>query len=189
MVFGKDGKHIFAGTLAGTALLLFYFAILSIANSPAHAITQFFDLWFWVLALAAGFGTQVGLYSFIRTTMKERALKGATAQVVAAGGVSTGSMVACCAHHLTDLLPIIGLSGAAIFLTQYQLFFILTGIFSNTVGITMMLGIIQQHQLAENCTILKNFMQFDMKKTKNLAIALSVFVLGVVFWLTVNRIV
>ena len=184
----KISRHVLIGAIAGLVLLVFYFAVLSVANSPAHAFTQFFEMWHWVLALSFGFGVQAGLYSFIRSGLKAKAMSGATAKVAASGGVSTGSMVACCAHHAADVLPIIGLSGAAIFLSQYQLFFILAGVLSNIVGALMLLAIIQKHRLAENTVVLKNFMAFDLKKAKNLAAGISVFVLGAVFWLTANKI-
>ncbi len=48
-------------------------------------------------------------------------------------------MAACCAHHLADVLPLLGLSGVAIFLVRYQLFFIIAGVLSNVVGITITL--------------------------------------------------
>ena len=58
-------------------------------------------------------------------------------------------MAACCAHHLADVLPLLGLSGVAIFLVRYQLFFIVVGVLSNIVGITIMLETIQRHGLSD----------------------------------------
>src|SRR3989338_4747254 len=124
------------GFIGGLFLLSIYFLILSIANSFEHAIQQFAKMWYWVFLLAIGFGTQIGLYSLIRQSMKQQ-LKGTTTEVAASGGVSTGSMIACCAHHLTDVLPIMGLSAAAIFLNKYQTLFIIIGVLSNLVGINM----------------------------------------------------
>jgi hypothetical protein len=46
-------------------------------------------------------------------------------------------MVACCAHHLADLLPFLGASGAAAFLYDYRLAFVLVGVGVNAVGITI----------------------------------------------------
>jgi hypothetical protein len=56
-------------------------------------------------------------------------------------------MVACCAHHLTDVLPLIGLAGAAVFLTAYQSIFLLLGLLSNVVGIVYLLGVLRRHGL------------------------------------------
>ncbi len=186
MFFGKQAKHVLLGAGAGIELLLFYFAILSIANSPAHAVTQFFEMWHFVLALAAGFGVQVGLYSFIRAELKAKAMAGATAEVAASGGVSAGSMVACCAHHLAEVLPLIGLSGAALFLSEYQLFFILTGVFSNIIGITMMLKTIQKHRLYPQNGRMEKIFFIDIGKARNILVATAFLALGIVFWLTTN---
>jgi hypothetical protein len=48
-------------------------------------------------------------------------------------------MVACCIHHVTDVLPVLGLSAAATFLTRYQRPFMLVGLVMNIVGILVML--------------------------------------------------
>ena len=47
------------------------------------------------------------------------------------GGTSVTAMVACCLHHVTDVLPILGLSAAATFLTRYQRPFMLIGLGMN----------------------------------------------------------
>jgi hypothetical protein len=69
--------------------------------------------------------------------------------ITATGGISTTAMAACCVHHLSDVLPIIGLTGAALFFSDYQKIFLLLGVLSNAVGITLMLHIIQRHGLME----------------------------------------
>jgi presenilin-like A22 family membrane protease len=56
-------------------------------------------------------------------------------------------MVACCAHHLTDVLPLVGLAGAAFFLAAYQWLFLLLGVLSNLVGLVFMLGQLRKHRL------------------------------------------
>lgn len=44
-------------------------------------------------------------------------------------------MVACCAHHIANLAPIIGLSGAALSLTTYRTPIMLFGIVINAWGV------------------------------------------------------
>lgn len=141
-------KSVLWGVTGGVLLLAVYFLIVSFANSFQHAVDEFVQLWYWIAPLTVGFGLQVGLYAHVRQTiqLKEQA-RGAKSAVAAGGGLSTLSMIACCAHHLTDFLPILGLSAAAIFLTSYQLVFILVGILSNVVGTTYMLSIIARHRL------------------------------------------
>jgi hypothetical protein len=51
-------------------------------------------------------------------------------------------MVACCAHHVADVLPILGLTAAAAFLAQYRLAFMLIGLGTTMIGIAFMLTII-----------------------------------------------
>ena len=46
-------------------------------------------------------------------------------------------MLACCAHHLVDLLPLVGLSAAAVFLDAYKTPLFLVGIGMNLVGIVV----------------------------------------------------
>jgi len=47
-------------------------------------------------------------------------------------------MVACCAHHLADVLPFLGLAGVSIFLVRYQIPILLLSLAINIIGIAMM---------------------------------------------------
>ena len=62
---------------------------------------------------------------------------------VALAGTGTAtssiSMVACCAHHLADVLPIVGLSGLAVFLVEFRTPLVLFGLATNALGIVVML--------------------------------------------------
>ncbi|MBI2498795.1 hypothetical protein HYV88_00975 [Candidatus Woesearchaeota archaeon] len=147
-------KYYIFGTLGFLILISFYFLILSIFNSYSHAIEQFKEMWYWVLLLSLGFGTQIGLYFY----MKELSIANTTSMASTAGSsaVSGTSMVACCAHHLSDILPFLGLTGLAIFLNKYQLFFVLLGVFSSALGIIYMLNIIKKHHFKQ---IKNNFMK------------------------------
>ena len=60
-------KPIIYGIISGIILLAVYFAILSLANSADHAISQFFSMWYFILALAIGFGIQVSLFTYVRS--------------------------------------------------------------------------------------------------------------------------
>jgi tellurite resistance protein TehA-like permease len=51
-------------------------------------------------------------------------------------------MLACCAHHVADVLPILGLTAAATFLSRYRPLFIWVGLGTTLVGILVMLIII-----------------------------------------------
>lgn len=145
---GAMKRHILTGVGAAVLLIIIYLGIITWAEGLAHSLEQTARLWYWVLALAVGFGIQVGLFSFVRQGLRERRAS-ATASVAASGGISAGSMAACCAHHLTDILPILGLSGLSAFFASYQTLFIVIGVLSNIVGITIMLEVIQRHGLSQ----------------------------------------
>ncbi len=158
----EDKKPIVIGFFSGLLLLIVYFGILTIANSFSHAVEQFIGMWYWILGLVIGFGVQVSLYYYIRNSMHSKIA--ASTEIAAAGGISTGSMVACCLHHLTDVLPLIGLSAAAVVLTEYQTLFMVLGILSNFVGITFMLRVAQEHKLFHiKRGFIKKLFKYDMK--------------------------
>lgn len=66
------------------------------------------------------------------------------ATVALGGGTGAGSMVLCCAHHIADVLPLMGLSAAALFLSKYQILFFSVGIISNLGGIVYMIHILKK---------------------------------------------
>jgi hypothetical protein len=51
-------------------------------------------------------------------------------------------MLACCAHHVTDALPVLGLSGVAIFLGDYRVPLMGLGIAVNAAGVLFMLRLV-----------------------------------------------
>ena len=68
-------------------------------------------------------------------------------------------------HHLTDILPILGISAASLFLVKYQSFFLAIGVASNLIGVTIMLRLIQKLELYEpDHGILGRLLKFDMNR-------------------------
>jgi hypothetical protein len=121
------------GPLAALALLGLYLGLITLAQGWDHALEQFeIDRWF-VLALAAGFGTQVGLFTYSRAL--HAGMAGGGVGMAASTGTSTAAMLACCAHHVSDVLPILGVSGAAVFLGAYKTPLLWVGLVMNLVGI------------------------------------------------------
>ncbi|MGQ9629077.1 MAG: hypothetical protein ACUVXI_02025 [bacterium] len=178
----RNNKPIIFGVGGAMGLLIIYFGVLTLVNSFGHALEQLSGMWYWILILVIGFGVQLGLYSYIRFNIRKKVV-GTTAEVATTGGISTGSMIACCAHHVADVLPMIGLSAAAIFLSKYQMPFILLGIFSNLVGIAMMLNIIQKHGLYPPKSALKTLFNYNMKAVRNVTVLLSIVVVPLSFLL------
>ena len=139
-------KEIIAGILGSLGLLLFYFIVMSVSSgSWASTISQFQDLRYWMILLSAGFGIQIGLYVKLKVKSEKLKVTNSGKAMAATSGTTSGvSMIACCAHHLSEVLPIIGLSGAAVFLTRYQTPLIVLGIIMNGFGIFYMLRQIQK---------------------------------------------
>ncbi len=140
----------FAGTIAALAMVGVYLGILTVLQSPAHAVEQLATDGLWVGLVALGFGTQIGMYTHLRTVVRTAKAAGATAMTGAGTGTSTLGMLACCAHHLTDLAPLIaltgasGLSGAIGFLTEWKYAFIGLGLAMNISGIVVTVRTLQK---------------------------------------------
>lgn len=134
---------ILAGVAGAVGLVFFYVLLVALlSGSWRHPFDELWELKYWIGALILGFGTQIGLFYHIRNVMH---VKGHGGKAAAAGtGTSTVAMVACCAHHLTDVLPIIGLAGVSLFLSEYKIAFIAFGIISNAAGIVIMLRILRR---------------------------------------------
>lgn len=135
---------IAAGVLGSSGLAFLYFAIVSLAESPDHALELFWsDRWI-VLPIILGFGVQAALYTILkkRLFLPVSSTGPSTALTGASGGLSTTAMVACCAHHVTDVLPILGLTAAATFLAEYRIAFMLLGLGATLLGIFVMLMIL-----------------------------------------------
>ncbi len=164
-------KHVLVGTGAALALLSIYLGVVTLTQGFKHSLEQAASLWPWISLLTTGFGIQVALFSYIRDSTRARKLA-ATASVTASGGVSTGSMLACCAHHLSDVLPLMGIAGLAGFMARYQTVFLLTGILSNAVGITIMLESIQSMSLSGSNLFRRWDMKYVKKWVTGLALAL-----------------
>lgn len=133
-----------AGLIGMVFLTALYLGIVSLAESPQHAIDLFWEDRWEVLPILISFGIQVALYTILRKRLFiPVASTGPSGVLTGAGGTtSTVAMVACCAHHVTDVLPILGLTAAATFLAQYQTPFMIVGLAINLAGIIVMLAIL-----------------------------------------------
>ncbi len=135
--------------IGSTFIASFYIGVLTWAQGWDYAVSQFSrDRWY-VMPIIVGFGIQAVLYAILRlrlfipgtSTGHSGALMGAS------GSTSATAMIACCIHHVTDVLPILGLSAAASFLTRYQRPFMLIGLGMNLIGIIVMIVVLyREHQ-------------------------------------------
>lgn len=137
-------RRIFLPLGAGLAGSLFltglYFGLVSWAESPQHAVQYFWqDRWI-VFPIILGFGVQIALYVILKVRLFVPAASVGPSGIMtgASGATSTIAMAACCAHHVSDVLPILGLTAAATFLAQYRIAFMLVGLGTTAAGILMM---------------------------------------------------
>lgn len=120
-------RSIRAGTLGMAALAAVYVAVVRGASgSWAHLADQISQDWYYLVLILGGFGVQVAALSELRR--RHRLDHGTAAAGGAGAGVSTAGMIACCAHHLADLAPLVGATGAAVVLTDYRVPFMVVGI-------------------------------------------------------------
>ena len=125
------------GFVAGLSLLGVYFLILDLVSGWEFTKIQFKGNWYWIIGLATGFGIQIGIFTYLRALYRAK-VSGKI--VVASGTTSTIAMISCCAHYLINILPIIGISGLAVFLGQYQTELFIVGATSNLAGISYLLS-------------------------------------------------
>jgi hypothetical protein len=131
--------------LAGAGLLTaLYFGIVSWAESVQHAADLFWQDRFIVIPIILGFGAQAALYTILKKRLfVPVSASGPSGKLMGTGGTtSTLAMAACCAHHVTDVLPILGLTAAAAFLAEYRVAFMLVGLSTTLLGIGVMLVIL-----------------------------------------------
>lgn len=135
---------LLAGLGGSTLLTALYLGIVSITEAPEYALRLFWDDKWIVLPIILGFGVQVALYTILKKRLfVPVAHTGPSAALTgASGATSTVAMVACCLHHVTDVLPILGLTAATTFLARYRIPFMLVGLGMTLTGIAVMLVIL-----------------------------------------------
>ncbi|MBI4759722.1 MAG: hypothetical protein ACOYYF_15200 [Chloroflexota bacterium] len=134
--------------LGSTLIAGIYFSILTWAQGWEYAASQFSLNRWYVLPIWVAFGVQAALYSILRFRLfiPTTSTGPAGAVMGTSGGTSVTAMVACCLHHVTDVLPILGLSAAATFLTRYQRPFMLIGLGMEIIGIILMLIVLYRER-------------------------------------------
>ena len=122
-----------SGAGAFVLLLAVYFGVVSLISGVDFAFEQFAKFWYFIVPLALGFGIQVGLYTYLKNLVGQH---GASGKVVAVSGTtSTAAMVSCCAHYLTNILPILGVTGILAVVAEYQVELFWLGLAFNAAGI------------------------------------------------------
>lgn len=127
-----------SGLIASMLLLAVYFAVLTLLSGWTFAGTQFAEFWPFVVALAAGFGAQIGLYVRLRSVVRHG--DGPGAMVAVSGGTSAAAMMSCCTHYLANVIPILGATGTLAVVAQYQTEFFWLGLALNAAGVVYVGG-------------------------------------------------
>jgi Cu+-exporting ATPase len=126
-------KAVVAGLLAFGLLLGVYFGVLTLVSGWEFTLGQFAAFWHFTVALAVGFGVQVGLYTYLRRLTRHDDAAGKVAAV--SGGTSTAAMISCCTHYLANALPVLGATGLVALVAQYQVELLWLGLAFNLAGV------------------------------------------------------
>lgn len=132
------------GLTAAALFVFLYLGIVGVASrSFIHALQQLKADALMIGPLTAGLGLQIGLYTYYRQLQRDVQRARPALAITAAGtGTSTVTMIACCADHVSDVLPLVGLTAAAAFLTEFRTQFIAVGIVSNLIGVVVVLRLV-----------------------------------------------
>lgn len=128
-------KILLKGAGAVIALLSVYFAVVSVISGFSFALSQFYSYWYFLISLALGFGVQIGLYSYLKQLVRNSSMNMPGKTVAVTGTTSTLAMISCCAHYLTNILPILGIAGTLAIIAQYQVEIFWIGLAFNIFGI------------------------------------------------------
>jgi hypothetical protein len=166
-------RRIVHGLVSLLSMLFIYFGIGGLASGIEHTLHQFGIYWKYILAISSGFGVQTFLYTHIKSF--NISCKG---HLAVSGSFSTGSMVACCLHHVTDLLPIVGGAAGFLLLAYYIEPLLLVGVLSSWTGVVFMISTIQKNMLYGENEILKViFGTLNFERMRYAALALSTLIL------------
>lgn len=130
-----EPRSIRSGAVASAGMLAFYATVIVVASGWSHFADQLRTDWYFVALIVTGFGVQVALMVELRRRHRLHAPE-ATATGTGASASAVG-MLACCAHHLAEIAPIVGATGALAFLANYRIAFMVGGIVLNAIGIAV----------------------------------------------------
>jgi Co/Zn/Cd efflux system component len=126
------------GASIGILVVLFNISIASLAEGSIEKGYEVFltnGIFVYLIPLAVS--VQMGLFRYHRNITTITTGNGAGTEKMGMAGSATSSltMVACCLHHVSDLLPSIGLIlAASSFLIRYKDTIIIIGLLANVAG-------------------------------------------------------
>ncbi len=123
------------GASIGILVILFNISIASIAEGSLHEGYQVFlsnGILVYLIPLAVGI--QMGLFRYHRNITSGN-MSDSEKMGIAGSATSSLAMVACCLHHVSDLLPAVGfILATSSFLTEYKDAIIIIGLLANLAG-------------------------------------------------------
>jgi hypothetical protein len=123
------------GVSIGILVILFNISIASLAEGSLEEGYQvFLTNGIFVYLIPAAVGIQMGLFRYHRNITTGN-IAGSEKMGMAGSGTSSVAMVACCLHHVSDLLPAVGfVIATSSFLIQYKNAIIIIGLLANIAG-------------------------------------------------------
>ena len=123
---------------AGIGILVVLFNI-SIASLAEGSVSKGYDVFLtngiFVYLIPLAVGVQMGLFRYHRNLTAENKLCSSEKMGMAGSATSSVTMLACCLHHVSDLLPAIGfIIAASSFLIEYKDAIITIGLLANVAG-------------------------------------------------------
>jgi hypothetical protein len=141
-----------------------YFSLLVwLMGGTRMALIQLATYGPWMAVLGAGFLVQLILFFYERRYARFYAtVCDSHGKQVGVSGAATGTaMLACCMHHIFEILPFLGLATVGAIFGRFQFLFIEIGIATNLLGIVFMMSNIQKHQLYQpNAEAIFTFIQY-----------------------------
>lgn len=152
----NTNKVIFKSVTAALAVaggqLAIYLTILTLLANSDYAFEQFAVYKYYIVSLALGFGAQIGLFIYLRNSIKGKSSCGKI--ILVSGTASTTSMVSCCVNHLASILPVIGASGIISTIGQYQTSLYWVGLSFNAFGMVFIASrIFKLRRIARQSTV------------------------------------
>ncbi len=124
------------GTTIGLLVVLINISIASIAEGSlkgGYAVLVSNGIYAYLIPLAVG--VQMGLFRHHRNITSEKKLCGSEKIGITGSITSSATIILCCLHHVTDLLPTVGfILAASSFLTQHKDAIIIIGLLANAAG-------------------------------------------------------
>lgn len=121
------------GAIVGILVVIFNLSIASLAEGSfekGYEVLLDNGIFLYLVPLAVGI--QMGLFKYHRNITSENKLCGSEKVGIAGSATSSLTMLACCLHHVSDLLPTVGfLLATSSFLIQYRDPIIIIGLTAN----------------------------------------------------------